>query len=60
MMYQGRDIVLRCTRVGMQFYDVPGSGCSFTMYPGLDAVLRCTRVGIQFYDVPDSGCSFTM
>ena len=44
---------------GTQFYDIPGSGCSFTTYPGRDAVLRHTRAGMQFYDIPGSGCSFT-
>ena len=31
----------------MQFYDLPGSECSFTTYPGRNAVLRLTLVKIQ-------------
>ena len=32
-------------RVGAHFYDIPGSGRTFTTYPGRDALLRHTRVG---------------
>ena len=31
-------------RVGAHFYDIPGSGRTFTTYPGRDALLRHTRV----------------
>ena len=41
-------------RVGAHFYDIPGSGRTFTTYPGRDALLRHTRVGAQFYDIPGS------
>ena len=33
--------------VGVHFYDIPGSGRTFTTYPGRDALLRHTRVGAQ-------------
>ena len=38
--------------VGAHFYDIPGSGRTFTTYPGRDALLRHTRVGAQFNDIP--------
>ena len=41
--------------VGAHFYDIPGSGRTFTTYPGRDALLRHTRVGTHFYDIPGSG-----
>ena len=41
-------------RVGAHFYDIPGSGRTFTTYPGRDALLRHTRVGAQFNDIPGS------
>ena len=41
-------------RVGAHFYDIPGSGRTFTTYPGRDTLLRHTRVGAQFYDIPGS------
>ena len=40
--------------VGAHFYDIPGSGRTFTTYPGRDALLRHTRVGAQFNDIPGS------
>ena len=40
--------------VGAHFYDIPGSGRTFTTYPGRDALLRHTRVGTHFYDIPGS------
>ena len=40
--------------VGAHFYDIPGSGRTFTTYPGQDALLRHTRVGAQFNDIPGS------
>ena len=43
----------------MQFYDIHGSGCSFTTYSGRVAVLQHSRVGMQFYNILRSGCSFT-
>ena len=46
-------------RVGAHFYDIPGSGRTFTTYPGRDALLRHTRVGTHFYDIPGSGRSLT-
>ena len=39
------------------FYDIHGSGHSFTACQSRDAVLRRTRVGTQFYDIPGSGHS---
>ena len=45
--------------VGAHFYDIPGSGRTFTTYPGRDALLRHTRVGTHFYDIPGSGRSLT-
>ena len=39
-------------RVGAHFYDIPGSGRTFTTYPGRDALLRHTWVGAQFNDIP--------
>ena len=41
-------------RVGAHFYDIPGSGRTFTTYPGRDALLRHTQVGAQFNDIPGS------
>ena len=38
-------------RVGAHFYDIPGSGRTFTTYPGRCALLRHTRVGAQFNDI---------
>ena len=32
--YPGRDALLRHTRVGTHFYDIPESGRSLTTYPG--------------------------
>ena len=40
--------------VGAHFYDIPGSGRTFTTYPGRDALLRHTRVRTHFYDIPGS------
>ena len=40
--------------VGAHFYDIPGSGRTYTTYPGRDALLRHTRVGAQFNDIPGS------
>ena len=52
MTYPGWNAVLRHTRVGTQFYDIPGLEHSFTTYPGWNAALRHTKIGTQFYDIP--------
>ena len=46
-------------RVGVYFYDIPGSGRTFTTYPGRGVLLRHTRVGAYFYDIPGLGRSLT-
>ena len=49
-----RALFIDIPRVGMHFYDIPGSGRTFTTYPGRDALLRHTRVGAQFNNIPGS------
>ena len=46
--YQGQNVVLRHTRIGMQFYGISGSGHCFATYPALVTVLRHTRAGNSF------------
>ena len=38
-------------RVGAYFYDISGSGRTFTTYPGRDVLLRHTRVGAQLITI---------
>ena len=67
MTYLGRVTVIQHALVGMQFYDMPWSGCSFITCPGADAaghsystcpgqdvVLRHVLVRTQYYDISGS------
>ena len=61
-IYLGRNTVIQHTLVGMQFYDIPWSGRSFTTYHGQersfttyhgqDKVLRHDLIVTQLYDMP--------
>ena len=59
MTYLGRVTVIQHALVGMQFYDMPWSGCSFTTCPGADAAIRNSLIGTSLFNMSWSGRSFT-